>query len=99
MTPEATRWQSVGTVFLIHKTSQQEFMIHSKAALIEILNSSICFHVPGAGLDGETEMYIWRLLKKEMTRYKIMCILKKPLCWCNSQFASDLKIITAQPDH
>lgn len=44
MTPEATRWQSAGTVFLIHKTSKQEFVTHSKAAIIETLDSSICFH-------------------------------------------------------
>lgn len=44
MTPSATRWQSAGTMFLIHKNSKQEFVIHSKAVLIETLDSSICSH-------------------------------------------------------
>lgn len=44
MTSEATRWQNAGTLFLIHETSKQEFVIHSKAVLIKTLDSSICFY-------------------------------------------------------
>lgn len=44
MTSSATRWQSAGTAFLIHKNSEREFVIYSKAILIETLDSSICSH-------------------------------------------------------
>ena len=50
-------------------------------------------------LDGGTEKYIWRLLERDMTGYKIMYIYRKTIHGYNSQIACDPKITTAHPHH
>jgi hypothetical protein len=68
MTPIATRWQSVGTVYLI-----QDFKtgVHHTLQAVLIPSVSMC---QVQRLDRGTKMYIWRLLERDMTVYKIMYI-------------------------